>query len=221
MPNIKEPSLIAAYMLYDASRLFPKAIRDAIQQQFKAGPHTGSMLLEYLSTDAHAGICSVPESNESHLWQLDIATEKITGTLPEALCATYASTKGMGLKPLVSICGKLARYCADGFLFLNTVAFEDWTIISYRFIHDIAANIQAMPFLWEQINMGDHYKPRGIFTDIAAMKMALNEQRQAAINVGNAYLFGNGWPVAEATARLRYNNAVNVLAEAVLSSVGA
>jgi len=220
MPEIKEASTIAAFMLYDAARIFPRGLQKEIQKQFRSGPHTGPMLIEFLSTEAHQGIASVPEDDESHLWQMDLASGDVTGTLFEALCSTKKMLTGSNIKQTVTICGKLARYCADGFLFLNTVSFEDWQTVSYRFIHDVAVNLKAMPFLWEQILKGDSYKDTGAFSDTTAMQMALNEGRQQAVNIGNAYLFGNGWPVVDATARIRYNKATNMLAEAVLSAVG-
>jgi len=216
---MREPSLVAAHMLFDASRLFPKALQESIQKKFKAGPQTSEMLIEYLSGDAHIGLCSIPEFDSHHLWQMDLTTGESVGTLPEALCEAQDILAKTKPDRAAAVCGKLARLCADGFLFLNTISFDEWSVIAYRFVENISVYISDMPFIWDQITKGDKYEPQICFTNVTAAKMTLNEHRQSAVNIANAYLKGNGWPVAKEEAARRYNNATNLLVDTVLTSL--
>ena len=215
---MREPNLIAAHMLYDASLVFPKQLQDSIKKKFKATPQTSEMFIEYLSTDAHTGVCGIPESDPQRLWQTDLSSGDITGSLPKAIVDAQATLAS--IKTAAATCGKLARLCADGFLFLNTIDFDQWSVVNYRFVENISLHITDMPFIWRQISEGQAYTPANPCSNETAAKMTLTEYRQTAVEVANSYLYGNGWPVAKAVAATRYNIATNVLADIVLSVWG-
>jgi hypothetical protein len=214
---MREPNLIAAYMLYDASIVLPAQIRDNLRKKFKAGPQTREMLLEYLCQEAHQGICSMQETDTQHFWKLDLSSGEVTGTLQETLNLAYKLLKRTETR--YSACGMLARLCADGFLFLSTINFPEWDVIHYRLIENISLHVQDMPFIWDSIVQGDTYQPSSTLSALNTTQIALDKQRQSAVNVANSYLHGNGWPIAKTEVYRRYNAAVNILAESIIMGV--